>query len=368
LGKVILFYSSFAHRSRDTESVMIALRKKGHRVISLSQESGMDIHEFLNTFDVETCTHVLPGKRNTLFFLRQLIFFVKFCRKHHVDKVFSHLEQANYVASLGQYFIGAQVFLCRHHINEAALYGFDRSFYYKLTYTLARRIIVVSERARQYMIDHEKIPASKIIHINLAYDFSLYRKPDMSVARSIRKQYEAELLVLTICRLTKYKRPELSIHTLQLLVDRGIDAKLIVLGKGELESVLMDQIRNSNLSHRVFLLGHVPNTLDYLQAADYLLHPSTLDSSCVVVKEAGLVQKPVIVCEGVGDFDDYIENDVNGVLVSPENYVEEAARVIQSTRQNEPFLHQLGARLRADVLRRFDIAGVLPEYLQIVDN
>ncbi len=63
----ILFYSPFIHRSRDTESLMIAFRDQGHRVISLSQESGKDIHEFLEPLGIDVFTHVHRKKKPALF-------------------------------------------------------------------------------------------------------------------------------------------------------------------------------------------------------------------------------------------------------------------------------------------------------------
>ncbi|NJM26390.1 MAG: hypothetical protein HC859_13810 [Bacteroidia bacterium] len=44
--KRILFYSPFNQRSRDTESLMIAFKQMGHRVLSLSQQEGHIINDF----------------------------------------------------------------------------------------------------------------------------------------------------------------------------------------------------------------------------------------------------------------------------------------------------------------------------------
>ena len=116
----ILFYSPFNQRSRDTESVMIAFKKQGHKVVSLSQQEGLQINSFLNSQGIEASSHVIPGERSGWFYyLKHLVFFIRFCRKHKVDIVYSHLDPANFVASIGQYFIKARTFLCRHYINES---------------------------------------------------------------------------------------------------------------------------------------------------------------------------------------------------------------------------------------------------------
>jgi hypothetical protein len=171
----ILFYSPFNQRSRDTESLMIAFKGAGHDVYSLSQQEGREIHDFLKSYDIHTNSYIVPGTRGGAgYYFKHLKYFARYCREHKIDIVYSHLEPANFVASVGQYMIRARTFLCRHHIDEGKLYNFDRDLYYRVTYKLARKIIVVSDHARRYMIEHEKIPARKIIHINLAYNFDLY--------------------------------------------------------------------------------------------------------------------------------------------------------------------------------------------------
>jgi len=112
----------------------------------------------------------------------------------------------------------------------------------------------------------------------------------------------------------------------------------------------------------VFLLGHIGNVLDYIAAADFLVHPSILESSCVAVKEAGLVEKPVIVCQSIGDFDDYIRHRENGFLVRKDHFVEDASEIILKNMTDLKMLANLGQRLRDDVLTRFDIGNVISKY------
>jgi glycosyltransferase involved in cell wall biosynthesis len=363
---VILFYSPFNQRSRDTETLMIGFRQQGHRVISLSQQEGFVIHELLRAHDIETYSYVLPGPRSGWwYYLRHLVYFVRFCWRHEVEVVYSHLEPANFVASIGQYFVRAKTYLCRHHIDEGQLYRFDKDLYYRVTYRLARQIIVVSDHARRYMIKHENIPARKIRHINLAYDFALYGTPNAEEARKIRSATPAGVLLLSACRLTEYKRPALAIHTLDSLCREGVDARLIMLGKGEQHDQLQALISELGLQDRVTMPGYVSNVLDYMAAADFFLHPSILDSSCVAVKEAGLASLPVIVCRGVGDFDDYIVHGQNGFSVDKNDFVGEATGIIRKNFRDQNYRHRLGENLRKTVLDLFDVKNILGQYAQL---
>ena len=359
----ILFYVPFNQRSRDTESLMLAFNKQGHKVICLSQQEGHLINDFLNANGVTAVS--IRDSRATKWLVVLLsppFFFVRFCWKHNIQVVYSHLEPANFVAAIGQYLIRAKTYLCRHHVDEGRLYKFDKDISYYLTYLFARKIIVVSNRAKEYMINHEGIPKEKILHINLAYDFNLYEKVNPQNAKLIREEYAAEVLLLTACRLTKYKRPQLAVHLVKSLIDRDCDVKLIILGKGEMVEELQQLIKELNLGDRVFMKGYVGNVLEFMQAADYLVHPSVLDSSCVAVKEAGLVQLPPIVCRGIGDFEDYLIDGQNGFLVNPNHFVEESTDVIVKSYQEKGQLETIGGNLKKSVLELFDVDNVVARY------
>lgn len=358
----ILFYSPFDLRSRDTESLMLAFKKQGHEVSSLTQGTGESIHAYLQAKGIKTYSNFLSGKQNAWYYLRQIIFLIRFCSQHRIEVVYSHLESANFVAAVAQYFIRAKIHICRHHIDEAALYGFDKSLTYRLTYRLAKKIIVVSEQAKMYMAAHEKIKADKIIHINLAYDFSLYNEPDVQTVQQIRLQSPSTVLLLTACRLTTHKRPELSVQVLDRLIKKGIDARLIILGSGEEEENLKKLIAALSLTNHVVMPGYVGNMPDYLAAADFLVHPSVLESSCVIVKEAGLVKTPVIVCKGVGDFDSYLQNGSNAFLADRGIFAAEAADLIEENFPNTSLLQKMGSALHQGVLDNFDISRILPAY------
>lgn len=355
----ILFYSIIPFTSKDQLTLMKEFKRKGFQVYFLNKVRSENFREELNVLNIPYFEY-----ENT--FLSSFLFFVKFCFDHNFNYIYAHLEPANFIAVLGQFFITGKVLICRHHIDEAKLYNFQQSLSYKLTYRLAKKIVVVSAKAKEYMIEEEKVPPYKIHHINLAYDFSLFNKVERANANELRSKYSCNLLLLTVCRLTKYKRPEIALKTLERIVKSGLNAKLIVLGKGELYNNLIQTVKELNLEEHVFILGYVNNPLDYLLAADYLLHPSLLESSCVVVKEAAIMEKPVVVCSGIGDFDDYIQHNVNGIKVDPNKFVDESAKAILEAQKNNTTHEYLGYQLRKDVIRLFSFQNVVDKYDDLI--
>ena len=364
---VILFYSPFYKRARDVESVMFHCKKNGHKVFSLNQRSNTEFNLYVRSQDIQVFEH--PVKEGSIFsLLNHIIYIIKFCRKNRVDVVFSHLDPPNFAASIAQYFIRGKVYLCRHHVDEAALYNYHRSLSYRLTNFLARKIIVVSQRAQQYMIEVEKVSPGKVIHINLAYDFSLYDLPAKSSVASIRAHYGSGLLAITVCRLTKYKRPDLCIEIVKKLRQEGVPIRLLILGAGPMEAELKSRIADGDLQNDVELIGHVNNPLDYIAASDVMIHPSILESSCVVLKEAGLLRKPVIVCRGIGDADEYIVNEFNGFLLDASSFEQEAVETIKRFFVEGNTIEGMGDRLRESILKNFSIQNVFSDYHKILGN
>lgn len=362
----ILFYTSFNTRSRDTESLMEAFVNQGHSVFLLTQTEKGAYHENCERLGVRSFAHPVKKQNSILYFLKHALFLKRFCKTNRIQLVYAHLENAGLAAVLCQPFISAKVFTCRHTVDEAELMG-SRKFMLlnKIVYSLSRNTIVVSERSKQYMVEKEGVSEKKIRVIRLAYNFDLYPKPDPQKVKEIRQHYSAYFLMLTACRMMEGKRPQLAIEVCKKLVDEGLDVKLLLLGDGPLVEALNKQVREQKLESRVFVLGYRSNIMDFLSAADILVHPSLQDSSSVIIKEAGLNAKAVIACREVGDAPEYLVHNRNALLVSSINTASELCTELKTVYGHPNKLQELGQSLKSSVLERFAISTVLPEYNRI---
>ncbi len=358
----ILFYSPFNQRSRDTESLMIAFRNQGHWVCSLSQYEGLLIHDFLEARGIETHSFIVDETSAWWRHWKHFKFLVKFCWTKRIDIIYSHLEAPNFVATLAQFFVPAKVVVCRHHADQYKRLLLNKNWSYRVTYKLARQIIAFSDSTRDIMIKEEGVPPRRILRINLAYDFSLYTPVRAEQLEVLKSKYKAEVLLITVGSFLPLKRPEMSIHVTKSLRNKGIDAKLVLLGRGELEPSLRSLTETLGLTDCVFFAGYVDNVLEHLTASSFVLHPSISEASCVSIKEAGLAERPVIVCRDVGDFQEYITHSENGFLVDENNYVVEASEIIQQYRMDPAKLLRMGEKLKDSVTSHFDIKNILPCY------
>lgn len=361
----ILFYTPLNTRCRDIESQAAFFASHGHTIFLLTQNTWGPLHANFSTYGYQTDADESSSRFTSLRVLKRMRKLIRYCRVNRIDLVYAHLEPCNFIAVLSQYFMRTRVVICRHHVDEAKLYPFGKDLSYKLTYRLAKEIIVVSDHAKRYMVQEEGVPEDRITHINLAYNFDLYELPDSENVKRLRADLDADLVLLSVCRLTRYKRPELSVDVLKRLRENGLSAKLVILGRGELQGELEEKIKEENLQQYCILPGYVNNVLEYMAAADILIHPSLLESSCITVKEAGLVKLPVVVCRNIGDFNEVIENGKNGFIVDADNFVQETSDLILKHANKRDELLFTALRLRETVYELFDIARVGPVYEEL---
>lgn len=359
----ILFYTPFNLRSRDTESLIEAFIKQDHKVFVLTQiEKGL-YHEACSKLGASVSTHVIPKKKSVVYFLKHTFKLISYCKKNQIDLIYAHLETAALPAVLAQYFINAKVFVCRHIIDEAYLFN-NKNFIRlnKIVYTLAKNVIVVSEHSKDFMVKKERIEPSKIQVIRLAYNFNFYSRPDSVEVSKIKNKFQAQLLLLTACRLVDPKRPECSIQVAKNLLAQGMDVKLLILGTGPEAEKLEGIISKEKLKDHIFLLGFKTNIIDYISACDVMIHPSILDSSSVIIKEAGLVEKTVIACKQIGDVDEYLEHRKNSFLVSQNETEVEMSAILSELYNNRSIDLNFGAELKEQVLKRFSIENIISQY------
>jgi glycosyltransferase involved in cell wall biosynthesis len=134
-----------------------------------------------------------------------------------------------------------------------------------------------------------------------------------------------------------------------------MDLRMFVLGEGPERNALQAFVDEYDLDDRIIMLGFRTGFADYMAASDLLIHPSLAEASSTVVKEMALVGRTAIVCEGVGDFDEYLQHERNAFVVPRATNGSEIAEILREVYCSPDRLEQLGRSLRAAVLERFSL-------------
>ena len=365
---ILLFYQG-NKRSVFIESKCQLLKEMGHAIFFLSTTPKGPIHDFLEaTFNVPVYSLAKKNSGTAGQLLHYITGVRTFCKAHQIEVVFSHLQLANLSALLAKRIAKIKVVPCRHHSDYAFLINNKNDIRLdKLVTFLSKKLVVVSNKAKDFMVNSEKANASKIVPIPLGYNFDLYPKPNVEKVTRLKKETNAVLRLIIISRMVPTKKHQLAFNLIKKLKENSYNVSLIVLDGGVEEEPLRTFVKENKLQENIHFYGFQNNIIDFLAAADLIIHPSISESSNQIIKEGTLVGKTAIVCSGVGDFDEYLVHDHNAFVVSRENMFEEMYNILTKVYHDRTELNRLAQNLKEEVEKRFDIKKVVGQYLALAE-
>jgi glycosyltransferase involved in cell wall biosynthesis len=348
-------------------SIALAMNKKGYKTILLTTCKAGDLHKSFQEYNIETYNYSIP--KNSLFIIKQFFFLIRFCRRHNIDYVYSHLQAANFIAVLAQYFISAKVLVCRHHTDYVRLGPSKNArLFDKVIGKLAKNIVAISDRVKREMQENEGVNPNKIIRINNAYDFSLFPPVDKKIKNKIIKNYDLkdkDIVLLNVGRMIPLKRQALVLELVYLLKKEGFNIRLLIVGSGQLETALVKTTEDCKITNEVVFTNQVNNIRDYMDCCDLQIHLSESEASNNVVKEFALLGKPSIVCKNVGDFEDYCTSE-NSYLIKKDFNIVDLKSIVIKAINNKQELKRKGEEIRKKIKSFFSIDTVIPKYLDVL--
>ncbi|MEM6671593.1 MAG: glycosyltransferase family 4 protein [Planctomycetota bacterium] len=183
-----------------------------------------------------------------------------------------------------------------------------------------RTIICCSEFLRGILVEHHGVPPEKAVTVLNAYHGP--RADDVSETRDEARSalgLEADRrYVLTVCRLMVWKRVDGIIRAVAELAD---DVHLLVAGDGDMEGEWKALAADLGVEGRVHFLGNVPHAKIPLtvRAADVFVLNSEYEGLSHTLLEVQALGTP-IVASGVCGNPEVVEDEVNGLLVDPQDH------------------------------------------------
>ena len=151
-----------------------------------------------------------------------------------------------------------------------------------------------------------------------------------------------------------------------LLKKEGFNIKLLIVGGGQLEKELVKITEDYKITNEVVFTNQVNNIRDYMVCCDLQVHLSESEASNNVVKEFALLEKPSVVCENVGDFEDYCTNE-NSYLIKKDFNIVDLKSIVIKAINNKQELKRKGEEMRSTIKSIFSIDSVIPKYLEAFD-
>jgi GalNAc-alpha-(1->4)-GalNAc-alpha-(1->3)-diNAcBac-PP-undecaprenol alpha-1,4-N-acetyl-D-galactosaminyltransferase len=169
--------------------------------------------------------------------------------------------------------------------------------------------------------------------------------------------YTDDRHLLAIGKLIPQKGFDLLIRAFSQICDRHPEWTLTILGEGEMRAELAQLCEQLQLDERVFLPGTVRNIDAHLRKADIFALPSRFEGFPVTLCEAMACGVPVIAADCLSGPREIIHNNIDGLLVVPDNV--DALAVGLDILMSDPVKRQYFSHHAPRVIERFGVEPVM---------
>lgn len=159
-------------------------------------------------------------------------------------------------------------------------------------------IMAISEQAEEAFVQRFPPLQNKLIVMEniLSADFIRKQSEEQDVSDEI-KQEDNVVSLLSVGRFC-YAKNFISIpKKCKYLIDQGINVKWYLIGFGSEETAIKDEIQAQNMEDHVIILGKKENPYPYMKACDFFVLPSHFEGKAIVVREAQILGKPVVITD-----------------------------------------------------------------------
>jgi glycosyltransferase involved in cell wall biosynthesis len=311
-------------------------------------------------------------RRPRLFF--RLFRYRKILKELQPDVILSFVPVTNVSMAVISAVVAksAPIVMCEHAFISRAFangeyYGAFRSLYkcmMKPMYNaIAAKLIMTAVAGKNDAVDNWRIREDKIEIIHNPQDISELRR---RAAEAFDHEWLRDKKVPVIVgagRLTRQKGFDKLLAAFKLVSDRR-EARLLILGRGELEKDLRAIAKESGISDRVQFLGFQTNHIQYISRADLFVLSSIWEAMPMVVAETMAVGTPIVAFDCPSGPREMLDDGECGFLV-PDQDVGRLAEAIEYALDNveESKMRALKAREKVE---KFDVAVITRKYESVL--
>jgi L-malate glycosyltransferase len=250
----------------------------------------------------------------------------------------------------------------RHLVDPKILLYMDR-----FSGIFASKIIAVSKELETYLIDVVKLPAYKTTTIinGINTDTFRYKEKSLTLLKELNIPVNYKIIG-TVGRLAEVKDQSTMINSLIKVREKLPDTMLLLIGDGPLRSELQRLVANKGLNNNVRFLGNRVDVPDLLNLLDVFLLTSLSEGTSISLLEAmssGIA--PIVT--NVGGNPSLVDDNIHGILISPQNVAELAENLIELL-QNDEKRKIYGENASLRVREKFSLAKMVKEYEKLYIN
>lgn len=236
-------------------------------------------------------------------------------------------------------------------------------FAVRLKYPLYARVITISEGIRQVLLA-AGLPPERVLCVRSAVDANPYTAG--CNGDWFRQEFGLEpgtRTLAVVAQLIERKGHRYLLDALPAILERHPELRVLLFGRGPLESDLRGQIHRLDLADKVNLAGFRTDLERILPCLDLLVHPATLEGLGVSLLQAAAAGLPMVAARA-GGVPEIVQDGENGRLVPPGDSQALGEAVLWMLDHPDE-ARALGARGRALVEREFSVPVMVAGNLQV---
>lgn len=198
-------------------------------------------------------------------------------------------------------------------------------------------VISISEDVTKTFLQVFPSLKDKIVEIENILSPDYVRQRSLLISsEDIQKEMPARgdcINLLTIGRFSEAKKLDEIPAICRGIVEAGVNVRWYIIGYGGSDDYIRREIEREGMQEHVFLLGKKENPYPYIKACDWYVQPSRYEGKSVVVREAQMLCKPVIVTNYPTALSQ-IQQGVDGVIV-PMDIPGCVAQMVETLKDNK---------------------------------
>jgi glycosyltransferase involved in cell wall biosynthesis len=235
----------------------------------------------------------------------------------------------------------------------------------QLERTLARSttaLVAVSPQVRDDLVELDVAPATRFAVVRLGIELDHRVAPGSNGRGETRRVLgigEGPFTVGWIGRMTGIKRTDDVLLAFKSLRERGIDARLCLVGDGPDRDEVERRAHELGVMRETLFLGYQEQVATFFAAFDVFILPSANEGTPVTAIEALAAGKPVVATR-VGGIPDVVRDGEDGFLVAPGDVDALADRLAQLATDDE-LRERMGEAARARVRERYSVERLVDD-------
>ena len=302
-------------------------------------------------------TYVIPNKG--ILDLSWLLSFFRLIKEERVSIIHAHEFDAIVHGTMAAFFARVPVVATMHGKNyfwEKA----GRRTAYRLVSRYAK-MVAVSQDLKEFVIERVGIPSERIRVIYNGIDqHPLVHASDVKQCLNELELTDDQQVVGAVGSLYPVKGHRYLLEAIPSVVEQCPQARFVIVGRGDQEKVLIEQVKRLGIGKYVRFLGLRQDIPRLLSIMDVFVLPSLSEGLSVATLEAMAAGKPVIATR-VGGNPELVLQDETGLLV-PSQDAQALATNITRILQDREFARHLGTNGLKRVQAFFDMQTMAANY------